>query len=62
MRPNLECLFGCTVEEALQPHCWSAQVHPEDLARVITGSGRILGHERIVHAYRFLRRDGRMVD
>ena len=36
-------------------------MHPEDLARVITDSGRILAHERIVHEYRFLRRDGRVV-
>jgi thiazole synthase len=36
-------------------------VHPEDLARVITDSGRILAHERIVHEYRFLRRGGRVV-
>jgi PAS domain S-box-containing protein len=59
--PNLERLFGYTVEEALQPHWWSAHVHPEDLARVITESGRILAHEHIVHEYRFLRRDGRVV-
>ena len=43
--PNLERLFGYTVEEALQPHWWSAHVHPEDLARVITDSGRILARE-----------------
>ncbi|MGA2279989.1 MAG: PAS domain S-box protein [Verrucomicrobiota bacterium] len=59
--PNLERLFGYTVEEALQPHWWSAHVHPEDLARVITDSGRILSHEHIVHEYRFLRRDGSVV-
>jgi PAS domain S-box-containing protein len=59
--PNLERLFGYTVEEALQPHWWSAHVHPEDLARVITDSGRILSHEHIVHEYRFLRRDGGVV-
>jgi PAS domain S-box-containing protein len=59
--PNLERLFGYTVEEALQPHWWSAHVHPEDLARVIAESGRILAHEHIVHEYRFLRRDGRVV-
>ncbi len=59
--PNLERLFGYTVEEALQPHWWSAHVHPEDRARVIAESGRILAHEHIVHEYRFLRRDGRVV-
>jgi PAS domain S-box-containing protein len=59
--PNLERLFGYTVKEALQPHWWSAHVHPEDLARVITDSGRILAHEHIVHEYRFLRRDGSVV-
>jgi PAS domain S-box-containing protein len=59
--PNLERLFGYTVEEALQPHWWSAHVHPEDRARVITESGRILAHEHIVHEYRFLRRDGGVV-
>ena len=59
--PNLERLFGYTVEEALQPHWWSAHVHPEDLARVITDSGRILAHEHVVHEYRFLRRDGDVV-
>jgi PAS domain S-box-containing protein len=59
--PNLERLFGYTVEEALQPHWWSAHVHPEDLARVIIDSGRILAHEHIVHEYRFLRRDGGVV-
>src|ERR1017187_956756 len=59
--PNLERLFGYTVEEALQSHWWSAHVHPEDLARVITDSGRILAHEHIVHEYRFLRRDGGVV-
>ena len=59
--PNLERLFGYTVEEALQPHWWSAHVHPEDVARVITDSGRILAHEHIVHEYRFLRRDGSVV-
>ena len=58
---NLERLFGYTVEAALQPHWWSAHVHPEDLARVITDSGRILSHEHIVHEYRFLRRDGGVV-
>ena len=36
-------------------------MHPEDLARVITDSGRILAHEHIVHEYRFLRRDGGVV-
>jgi len=59
--PNLERLFGYTVKEALQPHWWSAHVHPEDLARVITDSGRILAREHIVHEYRFLRRDGGVV-
>jgi PAS domain S-box-containing protein len=59
--PNLERLFGYTVEEALQPHWWSAHVRPEDLARVITDSGRILSHQHIVHEYRFLRRDGGVV-
>src|SRR5208283_2632634 len=59
--PNLERLFGYTVEEALQPRWWSAHVHPEDLARVITDSGRILAREHIVHEYRFLRRDGSVV-
>ena len=59
--PNLERLFGYTVEEALQPHWWSAHVHPEDLARVIIDSGRILAREHIVHEYRFLRRDGSVV-
>ena len=58
---NLERLFGYTVEAALQPHWWSAHVHPEDLARVIIDSGRILAHEHIVHEYRFLRRDGGVV-
>jgi len=58
---NVERLFGYTVEEALQPHWWSAHVHPEDLARVITDSGRILAREHIVHEYRFLRRDGSAV-
>ena len=59
--PNLERLFGYTVEEALQPHWWSAHVHPEDLARVISESGRIPAHEHVVHEYRFLRRDGGVV-
>jgi PAS domain S-box-containing protein len=59
--PNLTRLFGYTVEEALQQHWWSAHVHPEDLARVITDSGRMLAHEHIVHEYRFLRRDGSVV-
>jgi PAS domain S-box-containing protein len=59
--PNLERLFGYTVEEALQPHWWSAHVHPEDVARVITDSSRILAREHIVHEYRFLRRDGSVV-
>ena len=59
--PNLERLFGYTVEEALQPHWWSAHVHPEDVARVITDSSRILAREHIVHEYRFLRRDGGVV-
>ena len=59
--PNLERLFGYTVEEAMQPHWWSAHVHPEDLARVIIDSGRILAHEHIIHEYRFLRRDGSVV-
>jgi len=59
--PNLERLFGYTVEEALQPHWWSAHVQSEDLARVITDSGRILTHEHVVHEYRFLRRDGSVV-
>ena len=59
--PNLERLFGYTVAEALEPHWWSAHVHPEDLARVITDSGRILAREHIVHEYRFLRRDGGVV-
>ncbi len=59
--PNLERLFGYTVEEALQPHWWSAHVHPEDVTRVITDSGRILAREHIVHEYRFLRRDGSVV-
>jgi signal transduction histidine kinase/CheY-like chemotaxis protein len=36
-------------------------VHPEDRARVITESGRILAHEHVVHEYRFLRRDGGVV-
>ncbi len=56
--PNLERIFGYTVEEALQPNWWSAHVHPEDVARVITDSARILAREHIVHEYRFLRRDG----
>jgi PAS domain S-box-containing protein len=59
--PNLGRLFGYTVEEALQPHWWSAHVHPEDLARVITDADRILSREHIVHEYRFLRRDGGVV-
>jgi PAS domain S-box-containing protein len=59
--PNLERLFGYTVQEALQPHWWSAHVHPEDVARVITDSARILAREHIVHEYRFLRRDGSAV-
>jgi PAS domain S-box-containing protein len=59
--PNLGRLFGYTVEEALQPHWWSAHVHPEDLARVITDADRILAREHIVHEYRFLRRDGGVV-
>jgi PAS domain S-box-containing protein len=59
--PNLERLLGYTVEEALQPHWWSAHVHPEDLTRVIIDSGRILAREHIVHEYRFLRRDGNVV-
>ncbi len=64
--PNLERLFGYTVEEALQPHWWSAHVYPEDLARVIADSGRILAREllareHLVHEYRFLRRDGSVV-
>ncbi len=61
MSPNLERLFGYTIEESLQPHWWSAHVHPEDLARVFTDSGRILVREHIVHEYRFLRRDGSVV-
>jgi len=40
--PNLERLFGYNVEESLQPHWWSTHVHPEDVARVITDSSRIL--------------------
>jgi PAS domain S-box-containing protein len=59
--PNLERLFGYTVEEALEPHWWSAHVHPEDVARVITDADRILAREHIVHEYRFLRRDGGVV-
>jgi PAS domain S-box-containing protein len=59
--PNLERLFGYTVEEALQPHWWSAHVHPEDIVRVITDSGHILAHEQVVHEYRFLRGDGSVV-
>jgi PAS domain S-box-containing protein len=59
--PNLERLFGYSVEEALQPHWWSAHVHPEDVARVITDSGHILAHEHVVHEYRFLRGDGSVV-
>jgi len=59
--PNLERLFGYTVEEALQPHWWSAHVHPEDVTRVITNSSRILAREHIIHEYRFLRRDGSVV-
>ena len=59
--PNLERLFGYTVEGALQPHWWSAHVHPEDRARVITESGRILAHKHVVHEYRFLRGDGSVV-
>jgi PAS domain S-box-containing protein len=59
--PNLGRLFGYTVEEALQPHWWSAHVHPEDVARVITDADRILDREHIVHEYRFLRRDGGVV-
>ena len=59
--PNLERLFGYTIEEALQPHWWSAHVQPEDLGRVITDAARILAREHIVHEYRFLRRDGNMV-
>src|SRR5208283_834158 len=59
--PNLERLFGYTIEEALQPHWWSAHVQPEDLGRVITDAARILAREHIVHEYRFLRRDGNVV-
>jgi two-component system cell cycle sensor histidine kinase/response regulator CckA len=59
--PNLERLLGYTVEEALQPHWWSAHVQPEDLARVIIESSRIPAHEHVVHEYRFLRRDGSVV-
>ena len=59
--PNLERLFGYNVEESLQPHWWSTHVHPEDVARVITDSSRILTREHIVHEYRFLRRDGEVV-
>jgi PAS domain S-box-containing protein len=56
--PNLERIFGYTVAEALEPNWWSAHVHPEDVARVITDSARVLAREHIVHEYRFLRRDG----
>jgi two-component system, cell cycle sensor histidine kinase and response regulator CckA len=59
--PNLERIFGYAVEEALQPHWWSAHVHPEDVARVITDSARVLAREHIVHEYRFLKRDGSAV-
>ena len=33
-------------------------MQPEDLAQAITESSRIPTHERVVHEYRFFRRDG----
>lgn len=57
--PNLERLTGHTVTEAVSPGWWEQHLHVEDRARALQYVGKILNQDRLVHAYRFTRKDGR---
>ncbi|MDZ7640796.1 MAG: PAS domain S-box protein [Desulfurivibrio sp.] len=58
--PNVTALTGYELEEALQPGWWESHLHPEDRERVLARSA-VVDTWRMVHEYRFQRKDGEFV-
>ena len=59
--PNVTALTGYAPEEALQPSWWANHLHPEDRERALERSSAVLDTGRVVHEYRFQRKDGEFI-
>jgi diguanylate cyclase (GGDEF)-like protein/PAS domain S-box-containing protein len=55
---NVEALLGYTIDEALEPGWWSANVHPDDRQAASAGVSHLFLQARLTHEYRFRHRDG----
>jgi PAS domain S-box-containing protein len=55
---NVAQITGHSVDEALQPNWWLLNVHPEDKPRVEADHSGLFERGRLVHDYRFRRKDG----
>jgi PAS domain S-box-containing protein len=56
--PSVERILGFTRDEALDPAWWLSHLHPEDRDRVLGNRASVLGQDRTVHEYRFMKHDG----
>jgi diguanylate cyclase (GGDEF)-like protein/PAS domain S-box-containing protein len=55
---NITSLLGYSIEEALEPGWWSANLHPQDRAAASAGVSHLFAHGHLTHEYRFRHKGG----
>ncbi|MDD2739983.1 MAG: EAL domain-containing protein [Methylomonas lenta] len=58
---NVERLLGYTMEQALQPSWWQMCLFPADREAVIANQANLMVDDQLIHEYRFICADGRII-
>lgn len=59
--PNINKIIGYTVKEALEPKWWLENLHPDDKEQAKERSLTIFSKDKLVHEYRFRKKDGQYI-
>ena len=58
---NIVRIFGFTVEQAMQPDWWQTHLFPADKEMVIANQAQLMAEGHLIHEYRFICADKRIV-
>ena len=58
---NIERLLGYTMEQALLPGWWQTYLFPADKDAVIASQAKLMVDNQLIHEYRFICADGRII-